>query len=249
MPKIKNQRIDIIPTEDWQTYIDLAKKIDYSQATQIPPFQNWLAAVIAIDWLTGKRINEILRLKRQDITITKNEIQIKFTVGKKRARTSPIELQPYQKTKTIKHKAVPTILEYLNEYDTRLANDPDIAQYIKDTGGYLFPCPNEPRTITVTTTFTNGKGEKEKRTYTYQHPGGYMRKENAYYYLQKINQQLPPERRIYFHYGRHNIGLKMAYQGKSPYQIAAVLDETVLAALEYTKHASAYDSEWRKEEE
>ena len=76
-----------------------------------------------------------------------------------------------------------------------------------------------------------------------------MKEENAFYWLQKVNAQLPPEKRIYFHYGRHSIGIKMAYQGRSPYQIAEVLDETVDAALQYTKHASGYSSEWTKETE
>jgi integrase len=249
MPIIKNQRIDEVPTEDWLTYIDLASKIDYSQAKQIPPFQRWLCAVLAIDWLTGKRINEILRLKRKDITFTKSDIKIKFMVGKKRARGSPIELQPYQKIRTIEHKAIPYIISYLDDYDKRLESDPEIAQYIKNMGNYIFPCPSKPRTKVVKTKFTNGKGEQEVRAYTYEQIGGYMKEENAFFWLQKINNQLPQERRIYFHYGRHSIGLHMAYQGKSPYKIAEILDETVDAALQYTKHSSGYDNDWRNEKE
>jgi integrase len=249
MPIIKNQRIDELPIEDWQTYIELASKIDFSEAHLIPPFQRWLSAVLAIDWLTGKRINEILRLKRKDITFTKTDIKIKFLVGKKRAKGSPIEMQPYQKTRTINHKAIPHIVGYIEEYDARLIKDPEIAAYIKDMGGYLFPAPSKPRTKTVKTRFINGKGEQEIRAYTYEQIGGYMKEENAFYWLQKVNTQLPQERRFYFHYGRHSIGLHMAYQGKSPYRIAEVLDESVDAALSYTKHASGYDNEWRKETE
>jgi integrase len=249
MPKHVIQRTDEIPTEDWIQCLELAASLDYTNAHQIPPFQKWLVAVLAIDWLTGKRINEILRLKRKDITNTKSEIKLKFLVGKKRSRGTPIEMQPYQKARNIEHKAVPYITSYLEEYDKRLETDIDIAKYIKDIGGYLFPCPSTERTKTVKTTFTNGKGEKETREYTYQQLGGYMKEENAFYWLQKVNAQLPPEKRIYFHYGRHSIGIKMAYQGRSPYQIAEVLDETVDAALQYTKHASAYSSEWTKETE
>jgi len=249
MPKHVIQRTDEIPTEEWQDKLDLASKIDYAEAHQLPPFQLWLVAILAIDWLTGKRINEILRLKRHDIMINKTEIKIKFLVGKKKSRKTPTEMQPYQKSRNIKHKAVPYILAYLEEYDTRLKEDTVIAQYIKDTGGYLFPCPSKPRTKIVKTTFINGKGENETREYTYQQIGGYLKEENAFYWLQKINKQLPPEKRIYFHYGRHSIGIKMAYQGRSPYQIAEILDETVDAALAYTKHASGFSSEWTKETE
>jgi integrase len=249
MPKHVIQRTDEIPTAEWEHHLDLASKIDYANAHQIPPFQLWLVAVLAIDWLTGKRINEILRLKRKDISNNQHEIKIKFLVGKKRSRGTPIEMQPYQKARNIAHKAVPYILKYLQEYDNRLAIDTDIAKYVKDIGGYLFPAPSSPRTKTVNTTFTNGKGEKETRAYTYEQLGGYIKEENAFYWLQKINAQVPPEQRIYFHYGRHSIGIKMAYQGRSPYQIAEILDETVDAALQYTKHASGYSSEWTKETE
>jgi integrase len=249
MPKHVIQRTDEIPTEDWLLHLDMAEKLDYTNAHQIPPFQRWLMAVLAIDWLTGKRINEILRLKRKDVTETKHEIKFKFFVGKKRNRGTPIEMQPYQKARTLEHKAVPFIQAYLQEYDIRISTDPVIAKYIKEAGGYLFPCPSNPRVKTVKTTFINGKGEKETRAYTYQQLGGYMKEENAYYWHEKINTQLPPEQRIYFHYGRHSIGIKMAYQGRSPYQIAEVLDETVDAALQYTKHASGYSSEWTKETE
>jgi integrase len=242
MPTHKIKRQEEIPTENWHKILALSEQLDYTKAEQVPPFQFWLTCVLAIVWLTGKRINEILSLKRKDISFTQTEIKIKFKVGKKQSRGAPLELQPYQKTRTIKHQAVPYIKKYLEEFDTKTL--PKTAKNI-----YLFPSNTAPRNRTVKTKFTNGKGEKETRQYTYTDPGSYIYEENARYWLNKINEQLPEEERLYFHYGRHSIGIKLAYQGKTPYQIADILDESVLAAVEYTKHASGYSQEWTKETE
>jgi integrase len=242
MPKHKLEREDEVPTENWQKILSLSEQIDYTQAKLVPPFQYWLTCVIAIDWLTGKRINEVLSLHRKDITFTQTEIRIKFKIGKKKNRRSPIELMPYQKARNINHKAVVYIKKYLEEFDIKTL--PKIAKK-----AYLFPSETRPRIRTVRTKFRNGKGEQESRQYTYTDQGGYIYEENARYYLNKINDQLPPEERIYFHYGRHNIGIKLAYQGKSNIIIAEVLDETPRAAIEYTKHASGLSEEWTKETE
>jgi integrase len=238
MPNHKIKREDEVPLENWRKILALSEQLDYSKAEQVPPYQNWLTCVIAIDWLTGKRINEILNLFRNSIFFTKTEIRIKFKVGKKRSRGSPIELQPYLKARSIEHKAVVYIKNYLEQYD---ANPPE--------SKYLFPANTTARTRTVNTRFINGQNEKETRKYSYSDPGGYVYEENARAWLDKINKQLPENERIYFHYGRHNIGIKLAYQGKSNIVIAKILDETARAALAYTEHASGLGDEWTKETE
>jgi integrase len=243
MPAHKIQRQEEISVENWQKILALSEQLDYSKAEQVPPFQFWLTCVLAIVWLTGKRINEILSLKRNTITFTKTEIRIKFKVGKKQSRGAPLELQPYQKARTIEHKAVPYIQKYLKEFDKKTLPPQEAKK------AFLFPANTAQRIRIVKTKFTNGQSEEETRQYTYTDPGGYIYEENARYYLNKINQQLPEDERIYFHYGRHSIGIKQAYQGKTPYQIAEVLDESVRAALEYTKHAGGYSSEWTMETE
>lgn len=238
MPKHKIVRQEEISTKEWFKILDLAKKLDYSKGYTLPNLQNWLSCVLAIDWLTGKRINEILKLRRKDIIVTESQIRIKFFVGKKRSRRTPMEMLPYQKVKTIRHKAVPYILEYLEEFDKKYESDE-----------YLFPAKTRARTRKVNTTFVNGEGQKETREYTYKDKGGYIYPEYARFWLSKVNKQLPPKQRIYFHYGRHSIGIKLAYQGKSDIQIAAVLDETPRAALEYTKHAGGLSEDWTNETE
>jgi integrase len=239
MPRHKIKREEEIPTCNWKKIIELAEKIDYSNAQQVPPLQLWLSCVLALDWLFGKRINEILKLRRKNITFTATLIKVRFRVGKKRSKGSPIEMQPFQKSRSINHLAVPYIKKYLAEYDEKIG-DPE---------GYLFPAETKSRTRVVHTTFTNSKGEKETREYVYNDKGGYVFEENARFWLKKINMQLPEEERIYFHYGRHNIGIKLAYQGKSDIVIAKILDESPRAALTYTKHAGGIDEEWTHETE
>lgn len=239
MPKHKIVRQEEISLVNWQKILTLAKELDFKQSSMTPQTKFWFSAVLAIIWISGKRINEVLQLRRKDVIISDSQIRIKFFVGKKRSKKSPIEFMPYQKVRTIKHKAVPHIQEYLNEYDLLHENKED----------NLFPTNTKPRTRTVNTTFTNGEGQPETRKYSYQDKGGHVYQEHARYWLEKINKQLDPKERIYFHYGRHSIGIKMAYQGKSVFQIADVLDETPNSAIEYTKHAGGYSQEWTQETE
>jgi len=239
MPIHKIKRKEEVSANDWKQILAIAGSLDFSQASQVPPFKLWLQCVLAIDWLTGKRINEILQLKRKSVTFTEAEIRVKFFVGKKKSRGSPIELMPYQKVRTIEHKAIPYIQAYLTEFDAQ----------VTDTDTFLFPANTQPRHRVVHASFINRQGEKETRKYEYEDHAGHIYEENARFWLNKVNEQLPEDKRIYFHYGRHSIGIKMAYQGRTPYQIADVLDETVQAALEYTKHAGGYSQEWTKETE
>jgi integrase len=243
MPIIKTKRQEEISTSDWKRILELAEQLSFKKARQVPQFPTWLQCTLAIIWLTGKRINEVLQLKRKHITFTPEgnptEIRIKFFVGKKKSRGSPIELMPYQKARTVNHKAVPYIQSYLNEFDNATI----------DTEMFLFAVNTKPRHRIVHTKFENRQGKEETRTYEYDDLGGHVYEENARFWLNKINEQLPKDKRIYFHYGRHSIGIKLAYQGRTPYQIAEILDETVNAAIAYTKHAGGYSQEWTKETE
>lgn len=249
MPKHKIQKQDEIPTEDWHQLLALAKNLDFTKVRILPKIQikekkklqvipTWFSCVLAIIWLTGKRVNEVLSLRRRQIIFINDEIRIKFFVGKKRSRGSPLELQPYQKARNIKHQAVPYIQEYLEIFD----------QFFKESD-YLFSAKTQPRHRIIHTKFINGQQKEETRQYDYDDYGGYVYEENARYWLKLINEKLPKNKRIYFHYGRHSIGLKMAFKGCTPYQIADVLDETVNAALAYTKHAGGYSLEWTRETE
>lgn len=254
MPKHVINRTDEIPTENWEKILKLASKLDFSKAHLVPPFQLWFSAVIALDWLFGKRINEILTLRQNSISFTSTQIRVKFFVGKKRSRKTPLELQPYLKARNINHKAVPYIKAYLEEYNAKYqayldANPTLKLPSLKNNDTYLFPCSQKSRILNVRTKFINGKGEEETRPYTYTIPGGYIHEDNAQKWLNKINAQLPENERLYFHYGRHNVGIKMAYQSKSAIEIGKVLDETPRAALSYTEHASALGSDWTKETE
>jgi len=248
MPFHKIVRGEEIPTSNWHQLISTANQLDYSKARKIPgvyvgeryvSFQCWLGCVLAVAWLTGKRIDEILRLKRDRIRFSETQVKIRFHVGKKKTRSAPIELFEFQKTRTINHQAVPYIQQYLKEYDL----------YISDSESYLFLASTEPYLRTVNTRFVNGRGEQEVRRYSYECLGGYVRQETARGWLAKVNCRLPENRRIYFHYARHNIGIKLAYEGASPLVIAEVLDETPNRAIAYTKHAAGLSNPWTQQTE
>jgi len=239
MPRIKVKRDDIPTTDEWLHILDLAAILDYSRAWQVPPFKLWFQGLIALDWLFGKRIHELLKLRRKDLWFERRLLHVLFHVGKKKAKTAKIEWIPYLKVKTSRHKAIPFLRAYLKEFDAQ----------IKNKESYLFPAQTSPKQIQVRTKFLNKAGEQEQKQYSYARVGGHVLQETARYWLDKINRQLPPGQRIWFHLGRHAIGTRMARKRKSAIQIAEVLDVTERTALVYTRHAAGVGEEWVKETE
>lgn len=101
MPKIKTRRQDIIRKHEALKLLKKAKP--------------WLACAIALAWIFGKRINEILKVKREHVWTDKAYLYVRFFVSKKKTRkTQPIP-KPYLKRINMKHPGVRYILRHLEK--------------------------------------------------------------------------------------------------------------------------------------
>jgi hypothetical protein len=224
MPLITTVREErIVYTPEWLETLDKAKL----------EVGTWLSAWLAFDWMFGKRRNEISKLIRKNIWVQENFLYVRFFVGKKKSRTASVEQSAFTKKKTLEHKAIPYILEYLEEYDQK--GTPD---------GYIFPAPwRMPKTLTVHTKFTNREGEKEIREYTYQKEGGYIDPSLVYYYIKKVNPKMWP------HLGRHSVATRASEDGASEYDICNILDVSARTASKYVHHGTKLTEEWSKKTE
>jgi integrase len=99
MPKIKTKRNDILRKKEILAMLKIADP--------------WLAAAIAIAWIFGKRVNEILRLDVDSIRIDDKFLYIRFFVSKKKIRTDVPVPRPYLKRISLTHLGVPYILRYV----------------------------------------------------------------------------------------------------------------------------------------
>ena len=168
-----------------------------------------------------------------DIWIQEGYLYVRFYVGKKRVRTASVDQLPYTKRKTLQHKAMPFILEYLKEYD--LTGKPD---------GYIYPWSKPTKnTVAITTTFTNREGIEETRSYSYPVGQGYRSPSNVYYWIKKVNPQIWP------HLGRHTVATRAAEDGATEYDISNILDVSPRTASHYVHHGTKLTEEWSKKTE
>lgn len=226
----------IIYTPEWIETCEKAKAM----------FGVWLSAWLGFDWAFGKRRNEISKLVRKDIWVQDKFLYVRFYVGKKRARTASVDLLPYTKRKTLAHKAVPYILEYLNEFDKQGLN---AKNYLYDAGlldpeSYIFPWhKNRKEDVMVKTKFVNREGKEEIREYHYKRGQGYIDPALVYQYAKKVNPKM------WLHLGRHTVATKAAEDGATEYDICNILDVSARTASKYVHHGTKLTEEWSKKTE
>jgi integrase len=151
MPKIKTKRTDILRNPEVE---NLLAKAD-----------PWLACLIALCWMFGKRINEYVRLKRDDVWIEGDYLFARFLVSKKHTPKEPPVPHPYLKKIRKDHPGVQYVYDYIGT--------------IKQ--GYLFPAETKSRIRII---------KMKDKTYTYQIEGGHIHVDTALYYLKKLSKDV-----------------------------------------------------------
>lgn len=230
MPKIKTVRDElVIYKPEWIETLENAK-------LQYAPY---LSAWLAFNCIFGKRRNEICRLKRKDVWVEGQYLYCHFFVGKKRNRTATIDKMPYTKKISLKHYAVPYILEYLQEWDDWFAKPKP--RKVFDWGlrnDYLFPSRRKSSELTVHTKCRLRDGSFETREYTYHVEGGYMSGADIYNKVKRVNSRIWP------HLGRHSVATKAAEDGATEYDIANILDVTPRTGSKYVHHGTKLTEKW-----
>ena len=104
MPTIKTRRADILRKPEIQTMLKSSEP--------------WLACLIALAWIFGKRINELLRLTKEDIRQDNQFLYVRFHVSKKKTRTDQPIPKPFLKRITLNHPGVEYIETYLQQIES-----------------------------------------------------------------------------------------------------------------------------------
>ncbi|MDH7607700.1 MAG: site-specific integrase [Candidatus Bathyarchaeota archaeon] len=99
MPKIKTKRSDVLRKQEILGMLEEA--------------EGWLACLIALAWIFGKRIGELLRVTKDDVWIDGKFLYVRFHVSKKKTRRDQPIPKPYLKRITIAHPGVPYIMHHV----------------------------------------------------------------------------------------------------------------------------------------
>jgi len=101
MPKIKTKRKDILRT------FEITPLLENSPS--------WLACLIALAWIFGKRISELLKVSKEDIRVDEEFLYVRFLVSKKKSRAETPVPKPFLKRIVLKHPGVPYILNHIEQ--------------------------------------------------------------------------------------------------------------------------------------
>lgn len=198
MPKYKYQRkilrkktINLLLTECEKNLIGGKKVFEKKEGDffQIKVDPTMLQCLIALLWLFGKRIREVLKLKREDIEVREGFLYVNFQIQKKKSRKSL--LTPIRKLKLITLK---------NPYTVYILNH---IQTITNPDAWLFPGRKKKREWDVK--WKDPETGEIIKTYHYVDDDvGRMSKEYALRVLKSLSET------VCCHLFRHSLATTMA---------------------------------------
>lgn len=158
------------------------------------------ACMIAILWLFGKRITEVVTLQRKDVQKDAQYLTLYFRVLKKK------ELMRYRKQIVLTNPYTTYVLRWIEILDARKPAQADPLLY----NPYIFPGGSEPRVYTV---------KSKEKEYVYKRTRkGFMSANKAW----KIIHFLDPD--AWPHLFRHSLATKMAEEGATEAELMAYFD-------------------------
>jgi len=213
MPKILVERKDILRKPEID---EMLSKAD-----------DRLKCIIALLWIFGKRINEILRLKKEDIWTDQNFLYVRFQVSKKRSwKKTPIP-ETYVKKIRLEHPYVPYILNWIS--------------HVKS--GFIFPGRSQARKVRVRTKYKNRKGDEVIGEYEYIREGGHLTRQRVYQLLKEINPN------AWLHLFRESLATYMAERGATEEELMHWFDwSDIRTAHKYVKRGTRLIEKWAERE-
>jgi integrase len=230
MPKINVEPQDIIRKED---VVSIFKKIVALQTKGDPILYEWIgrdgkkktqrlwinypstACLISILWLFGKRISEVLQLKRKDVWTSRGYFYIRFSVLKKKKKQGDVKsatVPVIQKIKRLHVEKHQPLSGYILQYCQSLPHPED----------WLFPGKSKPHVQVVRNTKT-GKTYKYKRDTT-----GHMSRITAYKILKVLNPNYYP------HFFRRSLATALAEEHFNAIELKHWFDwEKIDTAMRY----------------
>jgi len=214
LPKVKVRREDILRREEVDLMLQRAKDLYMSDRLQ---------CIIALAWLFGKRIKEILTLRREDLWTDDKYLYVRFRVGKKRRRTEPPVPHFYTKKMNLNNPYIPYVTSWLSKVHT----------------GYLFPSYTKPRIIKVKAKYTDKTGNLVEKEYYYKHDGGHLSDARLRQLIKEINPN------AYWHLFRESLATQMAEHGATEEELMHWFDwSDSRVAHEYVKRGTKLIEKW-----
>jgi integrase len=214
MPKIKTSRTDILRKPEVDMMLKNAENVYMGQRLQ---------CVIVLAWIFGKRIKEILRLKREDIWTDDKFLYVRFQVQKKKHRRELPIPETYTKKIRLEHPYVPYVLRWVNRIQE----------------GYVFPSYTKPRIIRVKTKWKNEKGETVEKEYSYTLEGGHLSDAR----LRQLIKQVNPN--AWWHLFRESLATYMSEMGATEEELMHWFDwSDPKTAHNYVKRGTKLIEKW-----
>lgn len=159
-----------------------------------------IQCMLALLWIFGRRITEILMLKRKNIKLEGDTLVVQFRTLKRRKDKTEL----YEKAITLSHPYAHYIVEYIER--------------IKDSERYVFPGKSEPREFASKATVPR---TKELKTYHYERvEHGFMSAQKAWMTVKFLNPF------AFCHLFRHTLATYIARRGYNEDQLMAWFDWT-----------------------
>ena len=168
--------------------------------------------LIALLWLFGKRISEVLRLKRKDLWFDEHFLYVRFTILKKKGEYKAV------KKVTVRNPFVNYVIQYI--------------ECIEQPEAWLFPGCSRPKIVRVRARLKDGS----MKTYEYERlEMGNMSRQQAYKILKRLNPACWP------HLFRDSVATRFAYEGATPYELQSWFDWAKLeTANKYIRRGPAF---------
>lgn len=207
-----------------------------------------LQCIIALCWLFGKRIREVMQLRLGDVSVSGHAhdkmLRVQFYVLKKGSRYEPLKGMPYKHEITCQNIFVKYVAKYMSQRikeATKLFQEGNITNIDNE---YLFPSPKPVHNVkhTVKHRFRNVEGKlvKDKngeieKVYTYQYNNAHLSPERARQMLKIVAHD------VWFHWIRHSLATQFADDGATEDDLMKLFDwDDVRMPHEYVKHSVHY---------
>jgi len=89
-------------------------ELDYMMGKADPTMK----ALMAMLWLFGKRISEVINVRREDVWIEGDKLYVAFWVLKKKSRKDPGDVEQFVKSMSVRHPYMKPLVDYINSLPT-----------------------------------------------------------------------------------------------------------------------------------
>jgi len=241
MPKIKTVREDVLRSDEIQEMFDRLKdhdiligeyKVHDKGRERLQRFKiecRKTECLLALLWLFGKRISEVLSLKRREVWADDRYLYVRFHILKKKRRDKAVA-ESNVKRITLENPFTGYVVNYVTGI-----NEPD---------AYLFPAKTRNRKIEVHQKLKDQEGKvKRVETYRYDRAGGFMNPTSAW----KIVKHLNPK--AYCHLFRRSLATTMAEEGATEDELLSWFDwsdKSADIAHEYVSRGTKLTAKWSR---